>query len=170
MQVYLLFSSKMIKKFFCLWTVLTPIVLFAQSKKEVKENKIKSTLESVTIIENGKETTYKDTYTEFDKNGNIIAQTEYNRDGTIKRKVTSKYDSFKNKTEELEYEGNHLVRKRLFSYNGNGEKTLQVTYDGSGKLLKKEVFIYNNKGLRSEKKIYDATNNLIETHKYIYQQ
>lgn len=170
MQALLLFLDKMIKKIFCLWIFLTPLFLSSQSKKEVKENKIKSTLENVTIIENGKEITYKDTYTEFDKNGNIVAQTEYNKDGSVKKKITSKYDSFKNKTEELEYEGNHLVRKRLFSYNGNGEKTLEVTYDGSGKLLKKEVFIYNNKGLRAEKKIYDAANNLIETHKYIYQQ
>lgn len=51
--------------------------LFSQSQKEVKENKIKSTAENVTAIENGKETTYKDSYIVYDKNGNITEQTEY---------------------------------------------------------------------------------------------
>lgn len=143
---------------------------FSQSKKEVKENKIKSTTENVTAVENGKETAYKESYIAFDKNGNITEQTEYNKDGTVKSKLTMKYDNFKNKTEELEYEGNILKQKRQFSYNNNGDKTVELTLDGSGKLLKKETYTYNKQGLRTEKKIYNSSNTLIETHTYSYQQ
>lgn len=143
---------------------------FSQSKKEVKDNKIKSTTEDVTATENGKEITYKDSYITYDKNGNITEQTEYNKDGTIKNKLSMKYDNFKNKIEEIEYEGNTIKQKRQFSYNTNGDKTVEVTFDAAGKLLKKEIYFYNNKGLRTEKKTYGSSNTLVETHKYTYQQ
>ena len=140
---------------------------FSQSKKEIKEYQIKSTTEIVS--EKGVTAPHKDSYTAFDKNGNITEFTEFNKDGTVKTKQTVKYNSFKNKTEEVDYEGNSIVRKRTYSYNADGEKEVELTYDGKGKIIKKEIFKYNNKGLRSEKKVYDASNTLLETHLYTYQ-
>ena len=160
------------KKFICVIAVFLSSVIgvFSQSKKEVKDNNIKSTTENITATEGGKEINYKDSYIAYDKNGNITEQTEYNKDGSVKNKLTMKYDSFKNKTEELEYEGNNLKQKRQFSYNSNGDKTVELTLDVAGKLLKKEMYTYNNKGLRTEKKVYNSTNALVETHVYTYQK
>ena len=81
----------------------------------------------------------------------------------------TKYNSEKNKTEEMEYEGSNLGKKHQYSYNSNGDKSLEVIYDAAGKLIKKEVYLYNSKGLKLEKKIYDGNNILIETHKFTYQ-
>ena len=145
-------------------------LLFSQSKKEVKDNKIKSTTETIKATDGIKETAYKDSYIAFDKNGNITEQTEYNPDGSVKNKFTMKYDNFKNKTEEIEYEGSVLKQKRQFSYNANGDKTVELTLDSSGKLLKKETYTYNKQGLRVEKKVYNSANALVETHVYSYQQ
>lgn len=142
----------------------------AQSKKEVKDNKIKTVTEQVSATEGGKEVQYKDSYTTFDKNGNVTEQTEYNRDGSVKKKLVIKYDSFKNKVEELEYEGAALKQKRLFTYNSNGDKTIEATFDGTGKLIKKETYEYNAKGLRTVKKVYNSANVLTETHTYTYGQ
>jgi len=145
---------------------------FSQKKKDIKKDKIKSTTETITKIENGKEVTYKDSYTSFDKNGNIIEEINYNKDGTVKKRHTSRFDDGKNKTEEIEYEGvdgKAIQKKHQYSYNSKGDKILEITYDGAGKLIKKEVYTYNSLGLRDEKKVYDAKNVLIESHKYSYE-
>ena len=165
---------------FSIFFLLSPLLwrgvggeAFAQSKKDVKENDIKSSTENTTVVENGKETFYKDTYTAFDKSGNMIEEIIYNPDGTVKKRHTMKYDklSGKNKMEEVEYEGKDgliISKKHTWTYNLDNDKTQELTYDGSGKLIRKEIYTYSNKGLKVEKKIYDGNNVLLETHKFSY--
>ena len=158
------------KKIFLFFSfIVFSSALFSQGKKDIKTYKIKATSENVTATEGGKDISFRDSYTAFDKNGNTLEDIQYNKDGTVKKKITTKYDSNKNKTEEVEYDGTGVIKKHLYSYNSKGDKTLEVTYDGSGKLIKKEVYLYNNKGLKVEKKIYDANNTLLETHKFTYE-
>ena len=148
--------------------IFSVVSLFAQSKKEIKSNKIKSSTEVHIIAGHEKDSTYKDTYQAFDKDGNTIEEIKFNPNGTVKKRRTFKFDSDKNKTEEVEYDGTTLSKKHQYSYNAHGDKVLEVTYDGSNKLVKKEVYIYNSLGLKVEHKIYDGNNVLIETHKFTY--
>src|ERR1035437_3027061 len=91
--------------------------VFSQNKKEIQRNTIKSTTESVTETVAGEEVTYKDTYSTFDKKGDVLEEIKYNHDGTIYKKVTTKYDNSKNKIEEIQYDGNGTMeKKQLCSY------------------------------------------------------
>jgi|ERR1035437_3820722 hypothetical protein len=144
--------------------------VFSQKKKEIKLNKIKTTTESITETNAGKEVTYKDTYSSFDKNGNILEEIKYNSDGTIKKKTVTKYDNFKNKIEETEYDGNgNVVKKQQCAYNSKGDKILEEEYDGNNKLTQKTVYIINSKGLRVEKRVYDSNNVLKKSYKITYE-
>ena len=142
--------------------------LHAQGKKNIKTNKIKSSTEFHVLVAHEKDSTYKDTYTVFDTNGNTVEEIKFNPNGSIRKKRTYKFDGSKNKLEELEYEGTTLVKKQQYAYNANGNKILEVTYDGTNKLIKKEVFIYNRLGLKVEHKIYNGNNVLVEIHKFTY--
>ena len=46
-------------------------VSIAQSKKEVKKFKIKSSTETLTETKDGKEKTFNESFQRFDKNGNV---------------------------------------------------------------------------------------------------
>lgn len=178
--------------------------LFSQSRKDLKNNRVKSITEMLTVTENGKPVTYKDQYSTYDKNGYITERTEYNRDGTVKRKETATYDkngnkleeslvekkkdgkdgkegeskfmrkSYKynaneDKIEEVEYDENGKVIKKLaMNYNTAGNKTLEVEYDTAGKIVKKILFTYNAGGLKVNRKEY--VNEVLEKEKkYEYQ-
>lgn len=143
--------------------------LNAQSKKDIRNNKIQTSTSIITTFDNGNEVSYKDNYTVYDKNGNIIEETEYFSNGTIKLKKSYKYNSDKNKTEETEYDGKTKnTIKTIFSYNSNGYKISEVVYDGNGKFLRKSIFLYDKNGIRTERKTFDKNNKLISVKKYIY--
>ena len=70
----------------------------AQSKKQIKELKIKNCTENTVVYEGAKEAlTYKSGFRTFDKDGNTTEDVEYNQDGSVKRREVNKY-SGKNKT------------------------------------------------------------------------
>jgi hypothetical protein len=141
----------------------------AQSKKDIRENKIVSETSNTTAVENGKEVTYKDSYIVYDKNGNVTEETEYNKDGSIKRKETNKYNANKDKTEEVVFDGkDKTTRKTTFFYNSGGQKIGEIEYDGSGKIVKQSMITYNANGFKTEKKTYDANKKLLSTKKFTY--
>lgn len=141
----------------------------AQSKKDIKNNNISSETTYITINENGKEITYKDSYTEYNDEGNVTEQTDYLKDGSIKHKETNKYNSQKKKVEETVFDAKDKTNKRtVFTYNDDNKKESETEYNDSGKLIKQSVFTYNKKGFKIEKKTYDANKKLIATKKYIY--
>lgn len=156
------------------------IVSYGQNKKDIKKYKIKSITETVSITENNKTITYKEYYTLFDKNGKIIEETEFNADGSIKKKETTKYDNNDNKTEETCFhEKEHLKNnaplkesentKTIYKYNSNNDKTEENEYDvGNGKLIRKQVNSYNNKGEKTQEETFDATNKSIKKIMYSY--
>lgn len=156
-----------------LWVIvllcLTITTVSAQSKKDIRENKIVSETSNITTIDNGKEVTYKDSYVVYDKNGNVAEETEYNKDGTIKRKETNKYNTNKDKTEEVVFDGkDKTTHKTTFFYNSGGQKIGEIEYDGAGKILKQSMITYNANGFKTEKKTYDANKKLISTKKFTY--
>lgn len=153
-----------------------PVFIFAQSKKEVKNLKIKSCTETTTEYANGKELTFKNSYEEFDKNGNTTVLIEYNTDGSVKRKNTAKYDNNKNKIEETEFEkktNKSLTEtkntKVAYKYNANNDKTEEINYDpATGAIVKKIVFSYNASGKKTIEAVFDSENKLIKKSVYTY--
>src|SRR4051812_10249730 len=103
--------------------LLSVTIATAQSKKDLKKNKVRSFRESHTTVENGKEQTIDIQYQKMDDNGNVIEEIDYDKDGKEKSHVTAVYDK-------------------------NGDKSEEQTLADDGKLKKRKVFKYNAKGDR----------------------
>jgi hypothetical protein len=161
---------------------LFSIVLFfsttisAQSKKQIKELKIKSMTETQTLYKDGKETvTYKSDYLVFDKEGNSITEIEYNSDGSVKRKQSTVYAG-KDKSEEVTEHPNDnddnsppkKYKKLTWKYNANGDKTEEVEYDASGAVVKKTTVAYDAKGNKAFEMEYDGSGKLTQKTAYAY--
>lgn len=158
-----------IKRLAILFFLLSSFYLSAQSKKDLRENKILSETTYTTSYENGKEVSYKDTYTVYDKNGNVIEETEYAKNGDIKRKETNKYNANNDKTEEVVFDGkDKTTTKTVFYYNATGKKIGEIIYDSSGIIKQQISYSYNSKDFRVEKKTYDANKKLLSVKKYVY--
>ena len=84
----------------------------AQSKKELKKNKVKSYRQVHTSVENGKEVTVDALFHRFDGNGNLVEEINYDKDGKVK---------------------SHFIAV----YNKNGDKTEEQVFSDDGKLKKK---------------------------------
>lgn len=154
---------------------------FSQSKKEIKKNKILSVTEWTIKMEDGKEITYKESYTAYDKNGNVTENTEYNKDGSIKKKETAVYDNLKGKiVQETKYEDKTKIsvnkddkqkdffKKTVYKYNANNDKTEEQEFDSTNKLTKKKQYSYNSKGERILETTYDGENKLLKKTVYTY--
>ncbi|MCX6310437.1 MAG: hypothetical protein NT084_02255 [Bacteroidetes bacterium] len=149
----------------------------AQSKKQIKELKIKSATENITIYKDGKETvTYKSDYSIFDKDGNSVSEIEYNQDGTIKKKQTTTYVG-KDKTQEITEHPNDVdndnsppkkYKKTTWKYNSNGDKTEEVEYDGSGAIVKKTTYAYDSNGNKAFEMEYDSAGKMTQKSAYSY--
>lgn len=155
---------------------LAASALFAQSKKQVKEMKIKSVTETSVIYKDGKEaSTYKSEYTTFDKEGNTTSQIEYNADGSIKRKETTKYAGKEKIEEIIEHptpstdNGDQKKYKRTtWKLNPKGDKIEEIEYDAAGNVIKKSTCAYNAKGERVFEMEYDGAGKLLKKSAYSY--
>ena len=96
----------------------------AQSKKEIKANKIKSITVWQADILNEKANGYKDSYEEFDADGHSITSIDYNKDGSIQKKETTTYNANGKKIEETEFDAKENKNlKRTYLYNDKNKKT-----------------------------------------------
>ena len=140
-----------------------------QGKKDIRDNRIATETSYVTSTENGKEITYKDSYTVYDKNGCVVEQIDYNKEGAIKRKETNKYNANKDKIEEVVYDAkDKTTQKTTYFYNSQYQKIGEIEYDGAGQIKKQILTTYNPNGMKAEKKTYDANKKLISTKKFTY--
>ena len=152
--------------------ILTPVLflllssaLIAQSKKEIKKNKITSV--TVTEVNGGK--TINDSKTVYDGEGEVTEKAEYSKDGSLKKTMKYKMNNLGDVVEEEEYdEKNVLKEKTQIKYNALGDKKEELVYDAGNKLLKKHVYVYDAKGLKTERKTLDASGKLLSTKKYSY--
>jgi YD repeat-containing protein len=151
--------------------LLIAVTVPCQSKKERKENRIKSTTEWETAIVDGKSTTYKVMYEEFDKAGRPVMKVEYAPDGAVTCRSTVIFNSFGNKTEETEFD---LAKKKnlrwTYRYNALKDKTEEVEYEGSGAIRKKTTFTYDARGNRITETETDAAGNLLQKAVFTYNQ
>lgn len=154
----------------------------AQGKKNIKNNKMKSITEFVTITENGKESTYKAYYAVFNKNAEVIEEIEYNNNGSIKKKETTRYDPNDNKVEETCFyqkekktsktnseQSDNSNLKIVYKYNAHNDRTEEEELDlNNPNLAKKHLFFYNKKGEKDLEETYNAEKKLIKKEIYIY--
>ena len=140
--------------------------------KQQKKHKIKSTTITQTAYENGKPTTYKESYEEFDKNGNTTLFIEYAKDGSVLKKETASYDNNQNVTEQTFFDSKkNKEYKKTYRYSVMKDKTPLVEeaeFDASGKLLKKTSYSYTSSGKKASETVTDATGALIEKTLFIY--
>ena len=154
----------------------------AQGKKDIKKTKMKAMAEFVTIPENEKEITYKTYYVAFNKNADIIEEVEYYSNGSIKKKVTTKYDSNGNKIEGTCFQQKerkntksnsepieNINIKTIYKYNLHNDKIEEDEVDlTTTKLIKKHIFTYNNKGEKNSEETYNSENKMIKKETYTY--
>lgn len=152
------------------------LTLNAQSKKQIKEMKIKSCTETTVLYIEGKESaTFKSAFSTFDKDGNTTEEIQYNQDGSVKRRESAKYAG-KNKTEEVvdsrgekDTEGNkNNYRKTTYKYNANGDKTEETDYDAAGNVVKRTTYAYTKSGDKQFEVIYDGSGKLVKKIVYGY--
>lgn len=175
--------------------LITALQAPCQSKKDRKKSKVKACTESFSEMKDGKTSTYKISYEEYDKNGRTVLKLDYNPDGSVDKKETTMYDNYGNKieetsrnlkkdkytrkvskynahndkTEEVEYDkSGNVVKKTTYMYSGGGNKVMETITDGSGKQIEKSIYLYNSRNLKSEKQLYDKSNNLNSSKKWEY--
>lgn len=171
----------MIRSVFLVPIIFISICSSAQSKKEVKANKIKSVTEYTTETIAGKEVTYKSQYSAFDKGGNTIEKTDFLPDGSVQKKVTAKFDGKGNKLEENEAilkedkkpenpkKGDIKNTKTTAKYNSNNNKIEEVVTDAvSGKQIKKTQTSYNSNGDKTIEVGFDGENKLLQKEVFSY--
>ena len=95
-------------------SLLLPICLLAQSKKEIKKNGVKTLTES--ISEGNK--SHKSLYQKFNKKGSLIEEIDFDNTGKIKSTKTFKYNQKNDKIEELTLDANNKQTERQsFKYD-----------------------------------------------------
>lgn len=154
-----------------LFFVLFHSVVCAQSKKEIRNNNIASETTYITVVENGKQIKYKDSYVTYNTAGEKTEDVEYGKDGKVKNRKIYKYNSEGKLTEESEYSaksGKTKVYK--YTYDEKGNKLSETEYDSSGKMVQKYVYTYDEKGFKSERKTYNASNKLVAVKTYVYSE
>ncbi len=136
-----------------------------QSKKEVRQNKLRST--TIVDVENGKTHPNKTSF--FDRDGKITEESDYDKNGQLKNKIKYKYNSTGEVIEEDEFDATaNTHEKHIIKYNALGEKTQESVYSESGKLLKIHYYTYNARGLKTQRKTTDASGKTIATRSYVY--
>ncbi|MFM7023092.1 MAG: hypothetical protein ACKOXB_08945 [Flavobacteriales bacterium] len=154
--------------YLCLFISLLAGSAWAQSKKDVKKYNIKSATETVTATINGKEITYVESVTTYNKEGKETSVTVNNPDGTLKKKESTTYNKEGKKTEKYEYKTKEnaalTVNKRVsYKYNAQGDKSEEVHYEGNTtKVIKREVYEYNSQGERVLETTYDSEGKVIK--------
>lgn len=196
MPELLLYMINMIRTFLLLSILIFFFNVSAQSKKEIRKYNIKSSTVTVDEVDNsGERKTRTDKIIEWDKNGNIIKDFEYNKDGKLKKGVKAKfdkndkiieeifYDQDENIKETITYSYNRLNQRILstiyndkmevseivkYEYNGFGELVSEISSDKNGILISQSIYKYDNKGLRTERTIINNKGEVVSIRTYNY--
>lgn len=150
---------------FCFYSFFFAINGHAQGKKEIRKNGIKSV--TITDNENGKILNNKISY--FDKNGETVEESEYDKDGALKTIHKYKLNKDGDVIEEEEHDAKtNGVEKHVYKYNSIGERIEEQILDSNGKKIKTHYYSYNAKGLKTERKTVDANGKVTSVRTYNY--
>jgi hypothetical protein len=142
---------------------------FAQSRKDIKESKVKTMTVYRSDFKTGKEVKNKESVSKFDENGNTLDEIKYENDGKFQEHFSYTYNSDNDKTSETEYDAAGKATKvTKFTYNTNGDKLSETEYDAAGKVTKISKYTYKGK-LKDEKSTYDSKNKMLSKKKCNYE-
>lgn len=142
---------------------------YGQSDKEIRKNKIKSVTTWQSDKDDNPPVAYKDTYELYDKAGNLVAKTQYKKDGSVDWKETYLWDKYQNKTEELHYRGESVLQKKMsWKYNAKNQRIEEKEFEGNGTLKRVTSYQYNADEERSLETVKDAQGTQIKTIEYKY--
>lgn len=180
----------------CLIAVLSAS---AMTGKKEQKNKIKSTTVMQTVYDSGKPSTLKESYEEFDKNGNTVLYEEFDNNGNIVHKETYVYNSSGDVTEETyldsssgkNYKKTHkytlirdktreseestfaptgeLTKKVVYTYNASGKKATETHFDAAGKITKKLAYGYNSNDMKLTKQSFSPAGVLENQKEWHYE-
>lgn len=158
------------RNFLMIILLLCPLLFFGQGKKLLKNNKIKSrTMMTTATNKEGVTVTFKDTYEEYDKNGNTVVKIDYAKDGSIKKKEVYKFDGFDNVIEQTDFDKKRgTTEVTTYKYNASGDKTSETVTNQDGKVLKKETYSFDAKRLKTDQQEFDENNKLKSSRNYSY--
>ena len=135
---------------------------FAQSKKDIKKNKIKSVKVTMTTVKSGAEVTIPESVERYDANSNLLEVIDYDKEGKVKLHESYTLNKGGDVIEQINYTEDGKVNKKIVTkYNALGDKTEETRYDANGVLLNKEVYTYNAQGERTTEITFDAKKNVI---------
>lgn len=155
----------MIRYFALLLFAISSFAGFSQTKKR----DIKTVTEYNNTFEKGGFGKVLDRIYEYDEKGNVLKDSEYNKEGDLKGYTVCTYKG-KDKLTEIEYDSKgKVVRKVVNTYNEEGLKLTETEYDAKGTVVEKHVYSYNEKGDRILRKTYDANQTLIKEKTYTYE-
>jgi len=167
--------------------------------KQEKKHKVKSSTTTMTVYENGKASTWKDSYEEFDRNGNTTLAVDYAKDGAVTHKETYLYDKSGNVTElgvtdakegksykmtytytvikdksllaeESEFTPSGALKKKtVYTYNASKKKATETVTDATGQPIKKVIYNYNARNMKSHKQVFGKTNLPESAKEYLYE-
>ena len=145
--------------------ILSSFVSFSQTKKR----DIKAITEYNQSFEKGGFGKVIDRKYEYDERGNELKDSDYNKEGDLKRYTVCTYQG-KSKLTEIEYDARgKVVRKTVNTYNDENLKITESEYDAKGTLVYKHVYSYNENGDRILRKTYNESQKLIKEKTYIYE-
>lgn len=103
-------------------------------------------------------------------NGVISRETWENADGKTKYiSSVEKYDVNGNVIEEVKYEKDKSIKKKIVStYNSDNNKLTETEFDKDGKLVQKFVYEYDGK-FRVSRKEYNEKDKLVSWKTYTYE-
>ncbi|HOK62217.1 MAG TPA: hypothetical protein PK049_11455, partial [Tenuifilum sp.] len=120
--------------------ITCPTLAFAQKKKEIREAGIKQKIEWRYIYENEKEIKYKEYEAQFDKQGNILMEKNYDEKGNTVKHIEYKYDGEGNEILQTTFNSKGEVLERVETTYSNGFKVEKKVYGPNGKLKSRKVF------------------------------
>jgi len=111
---------------------------------------------------------YKNSFKEFDRNGNVTKE-EYYRRGDINQELSYKYDHNQNKTEYVNYSAkeDEIRFKQTIDYNNRNKKVREKRYNGSEHHVIDYQYNSQDKLSRIIKK--DLDENLIQKRVFSYE-
>ena len=113
----------------------------------------------------------RDVYT-FNTQGDVVEFVDYNENGKPWFKYVYKYDSNRNKIEELHYNYDDSAFPKpdivKYEYDAEGNRTEYTSYNNKGTIDEKAIFKYDSYGNFIERKDYQEDGSWRETRTYKY--
>lgn len=147
------------------------VVIFGQSKKDLKDASVISRTEKNSKFEKKSTINYVESTEKYDNNGNKIEVIEYKSDGDIKVFDQFEYNDKGKLTKERHIDpiSKKPVETIEYFYNEEDKVIKEIYYNKKNEVYKTAEYTYTNK-LKTEKKITNSKGKVIETKTYTYEK